>query len=132
MTTPIANGTELVRKAIFAALSPLAGAHDGLPKCYWLLNDQGAPLPFLVYQGDGDDASMLGQAGWVGEFTVRAHGANQADAELLISGVQAAMNGLTAPGGFTITATYLRSPTIPPKDAVWTAAQTYNVELYRA
>lgn len=134
MTEQIADAVTLVRKAIYAATSPLVGAYLGLPKSYWLLGEQGAPLPYLVVQSQdqgGRDASMLGLAGWRGQFTVKALADTQSGAEDALAGVPAAMANLSSTG-FTITATLVRPLVLPPKDGVWQAGLIYDIELYRS
>lgn len=132
---PIPDAISIVRTALYAALSPLCGTYQGLPRCYWLVAAQGAPLPLLVYQsqdGGGQDASLLGQGGWAGLITVKALASSPSAAEALLAGVPAALEGLSAPAGYTIRATFNRPLVLPPKDTVWQAAHIYRIQLYRA
>lgn len=134
MTTPIANAIPLARAAVYAALAPLVGTYQSLPRCYWLAAAQGAPLPLLVMQsqdGGGGDASMLNLGGWSGLITVKAIAASLAGAEALLSGVPAAMEALAAPAGYTIRATLARPLTLPPSEDVWSAGLIYSIDLFR-
>lgn len=132
---PIPNALDVVRVALYAALSPLCGAYNSHPKCYWLIAELGAPLPLLVFQsqdGGGQDASFIGLGGWQGEITIRALAASPNAAAAQLAGVPAALEALTNPAGYTIRATFLRPLTLPPKDGVWTSGQIYRIHLYRA
>lgn len=134
MTTQIHEAIPVIRAAIYSALTPLAATYLGLPKVYWLVADQGAPLPLFVFQSQdlgGRDASMLSLAGWRGEMTIKTLGRNQAEADALLDGVHTAMAGLTA-SGFTVTATLLRPLVTRPLDGVWQAGLIYTIELYRS
>lgn len=133
--TPIPDAISLVRPALYAALCPLTAAYNGHPRCYWLVAEQGAPLPLLVVQsqdGGGADASLLGLGGWAGLITVKALASSLAAAETLLAGVPAAMAALAAPEDFTIRATFVRPLVLPPADGVWQAGQIYRVQLYRS
>ncbi len=132
---PIPDALTIVRVALYAALSPLCGRYNNNPKCYWLIAEEGATFPLMVYQsqdGGGQDASYLGIGGWQGDITIRALASKLSEAENLIAGVPAALESLANPAGYTIKATLVRPLVIPPKDRVWTAAQIYRIQLYRA
>ena len=132
---PIPNAISIVRQALYASLSPLCATYQGLPKCYWLVAAQGAPLPLLVMQsqdGGGQDASLLGLGGWAGLITVKALATSQSAAEALLAGVPDALAALANPDGYTIRATFNRPLVLPPKDGVWQAAQSYQIQLFRS
>jgi hypothetical protein len=135
MTTPITNALDIVTQALHSALSPLVGSHQGNPKCYWLVAEQGATLPYLVYQSQdlgGRDASMLNVAGWEGEITIKSTAVDKGAAQTLLATVPAAMEALANPSGFTLTATFIRPLVIPAKDTRYTAALIYKLELFRS
>lgn len=132
---PIPDAIAIVRVAVVGALAPLCGTFSGRPLCYWLLAEQGAPLPFLVVQsqdGGGDDASFLSLGGWAGLITVKAVAASPHAAEIQLAGVAQAMEGLIAPSGYTIHSTFRRPLVIPPDTSqIHQAGGIYRVQLYR-
>lgn len=130
---PITDAVPKVRTALYAALSPLVAAYQGIPKAYWLQAPEGAPLPLLVFQaqdGGGKADDYLNSAGWSGLYTIRALADSATAAETLLSGVPAALAGLTV-NGYGCTVQFQRSLVLPPLDGVHTAALIYQIELYQ-
>lgn len=131
---PIPDAIAIVRVALYSALSPLCASYNGRPKCYWLVAEQGAPLPLMISQSQdngGQDASFLNGGGWEGLITVKALAASQSAAEALLAGVPAALEGMAHPSGYTIRATFDRPLVLPPKDGVYQDAQIWHITLYR-
>jgi hypothetical protein len=122
----ITDAVPKIRTALYSALSPVGAA-------YWLQAPEGAALPFLVYQaqdGGGLDDPYLNSAGWSGLYTIRALAASPSAAETLLSGVPAAIAGLSV-SGYSSRVRFMRSLVLPPENGTHTAALVYEVELFQ-
>lgn len=134
MPTPIPNAVAVVRASVYAALAPLTGTFSELPRCYWQIAVDLAPLPLLVIQSQdrgGFDASFLGRGGWQGLITVLAMAETDSGADAQLAGVFGAMEGMPHPSGYTIHSTFERPLTLAPADGVFYAGGIYRIRLYR-
>lgn len=137
--TPILNAEFLFRKAIYGAFVPLLTAYvdsAGRVKCYWKradqldANGQQVAPPYLIYQPQSDIAPVkwLNNVDAEGLFTIRALAPSPSAAETLLGVAVVGMANL-ASTGYTLSAMYERSPSIPPVDNIWTAAHIFRVAL---
>src|SRR5689334_16141963 len=115
MTTPILDAEIIIATAVRDALASLVGTYNGRPKAYYQLAEQGAPKPYVVYQLQADIAPRwrVGSAGATALVTVKALAESAAAARELLATAAPGMDSLSY-DGYTLTARYVRSPSIPP------------------
>ena len=130
--TPILSAETILTTAIVTALTPFVGTFNGRPKAYYQLAEQGAPLPYVVYQFQSDITRLewIGTTGATVLLTLKALGVSSKAARDLL--------GVAAPGllniaatGYTVSARYVRSPTIAPVANVWQALHIYRLRIER-
>lgn len=131
-TAPILTAEQIIIDAFKAALAPYVGLWNGRPKAYYQQAEQGAPQPFVIFQAQADIARLdwIDQTGAECLITVKALARNGSTARALITDIAPALDALSFPG-FTITARYVRSPSIPPNDGTYQAAHTFRVRIER-
>lgn len=139
-TTPIYSALQIVRRSLGSALAPLVGTYQGGPARYWRAPRQGS-IPalkagdlagLLVYQSQdagGDQVEYIGEAGWSGQWLIRAHATTQDAAEALIATVPAALVALSAPTGYAVTARFLRPREVPTVDEIYGAGHLYELSI---
>jgi hypothetical protein len=133
MDTPILTAESLLIDALKAALTPYVGTHNSRPKAYYQMAEQGAPLPFVIFQLQSDIARLdwIDETGAETLVTLKALAGRADDARELLHTIAPAMDGLSA-AGYTITARYERSPGIPPSNGTYQSAHVYRVRIARA
>lgn len=131
-TAPILDAETILTTAIRNALAPYAGSHQGRPKVYYQLAEQGAPRPLLVFQFQSNISRLdyVGDVGATALVTVKAQADDPDSAAQLLSLAAPGMGALHY-GGYTITATYLRSPVLPPIGGIFQSAHLWRVTLER-
>jgi hypothetical protein len=126
--TPITEAIEKLRRAVSAALAPLA-APAGV---YWMQAAQTASLPFVIFQsqdGGGEAVKHLGDYAWEGLVTVRALAVSQSAAEVLLAAVIPGMASL-ASTGYTFFVEHERPLILPPNgNGTWQAGHIYRVGI---
>lgn len=135
MSTPILEAEAVIQQSIFDAFSPLMDdyQHNGYARCYWMLAEPNAPKPYMVVQPQTpiERWDRIGDNGATGLITIKATAATQDAARELLATVAPGMDDLTA-DDYEITARYVRSPTLIPRDgAAWQVAHTYRITLRR-
>lgn len=132
---PITDAEAVLATAIRNALAAVAGTYQGRPQAYYQLAPQGAPLPLVVYQvqsGVIAARERVGARGATADVTIRALATDATAARALLALTVAPMAAL-AFAGYTVTATYLRSPIIPPDAAgTYQSAHLWRVDIERA
>lgn len=130
---PVLDAETILAVAIRDALAPYVETHNGRPRCYYQLAEQGAPLPYLVYQLQADITPVwrLGLAGASALVTVRALAASAQAARALLRGATPGLADLIYPD-YDITARYVRSPSIPPQNGVYQSAHIWRVSIERS
>jgi hypothetical protein len=129
-TAPIFTAINIVRYSVIVALKALSGTAG----VYWLEAPETAVRPFCVAQSQdagGRGEPHLNALGWSGLITVKALADTLVAAETLMTAVAPAMAVLVPPGGYTMTAIYVRPVVIPPSAGVWQAAHQWEVYLER-
>lgn len=131
--TPILTAESLLIDALKAALTPFVGTYNGRPKAYYQMAEQGAPLPFVIFQLQSDIARLdwIDETGAEVVVTLKALAANGSTARTLLNDAAPAMDVLSMVG-YTIAARYERSPGIPPANGTYQAAHVYRVRIARA
>lgn len=122
---PITDAIELLRYAVYAALSPLHSA------VFWMQATQETPLPFVIFQSQdagGQSLKWLSSHGWAGLVTVRALAESQSAAEALYKQVAPGMQVLYRPG-HSISAVWERPIVLPPRDGVWQSGGIWRVTI---
>lgn len=135
MTTdvPILTAETILVDALKAALTPYVGTYNTRPKAYYQMAEQGAPLPYTIFQLQSNIARLdwISDTGAETLVTLKALAANGSAARDLLNTVAPAMDALSSPG-FTIAARYEASPPIPPSNGTYQAAHLYRVRIERA
>lgn len=129
--TPILTAETILTTAIRDALAPLVGTYNGRPKVYYQLAEQGAPLPYVVFQCQSDISRMdwLGDTGATVLVTIKALASDAQSARALLATVAPGMDSLSY-SGVTVQARYDRSPTVPPSAAgVRQALHVYRLRI---
>jgi hypothetical protein len=127
---PILEAEAVLATAIASALAPYVGTYNGRPKAYYQLAEQGAPLPYIVFQFQ----SAIGRMDWIAQagatvlVTVKALAANAKAARDLLAAAAPGMDAI-AIDGYAVTARYNQSPTVPPQNSVWQALHLYRLRL---
>lgn len=131
-TAPILTAEHLLIDAFKAALAPYVGLWNGRPKAYYQVAEQGAPQPFVIFQAQADIGRLdfINQTGADVLITVKALAASGTAARALLNDITPGMDAL-ASTGYTITARYVRSPSIPPANGTFQAAHTFRVRIER-
>lgn len=131
--TPILTAEDILVAAFKAAMAPYVETYNGRPKAYYQRAEQGAPQPFIIFQAQADISRMdwIDATGAEVLMTVKALAPRGSTARTLLQDVTPAMDALSSPG-YTITARYERSPSIPPTDTTYQAAHIYRVRIERA
>jgi hypothetical protein len=130
---PILEAEAVLAEAIAGALAPYVGTYNGRPKAYYQLAEQGAPLPYVVFQFQ----SAIGRMDWIAQtgatvlVTIKALAANAKAARDLLATVAPGMDAITI-DGYVITSRYNQSPTVPPQNSVWQALHVYRLRIERA
>jgi hypothetical protein len=131
-SAPILTAETILVTAIKTALTPYVGTYLTRPKAYYQQAEQNAPLPFVIFQAQSD----IGRLDWIDDtaagtlITVKALATTGSGARTLLNAVTPGMAALSATG-YTITARYERSPTIPPLDGVYQSAHIYRIRIER-
>lgn len=128
---PILTAEELLTDAIRDALVSAVGTYNGRPKAYYQIAEQGAPLPYIVFQFQTDISRMdwIGRTGATAQLTLKAVASSTKVAQDLRATAAPYLASLTA-GGYTVTARYLRSPAVPPSPAgVYQALHVYRLRI---
>jgi hypothetical protein len=130
--TPILDAEAVLTTAIRDALAPLVGTYNGRPKAYYQQAEQGAPLPYVVFQFQSDISRMdwLSDTGATVLVTVKALAGSASAARTLLATVAPGMDSLTD-ADYALTARYVRSPAIPPSGGVWQSAHIYRIRMER-
>jgi hypothetical protein len=130
--TPILDAETVLATAVRDTLAPLVGTYNGRPKVYYQLAEQGAPLPFVVFQFQSDIARInrIGDIGATTLVTVKALAESAADARSLLATAAPGMGNLEY-AGYTLSAVYLRSPILPPHGGVYQSAHIWRVAIER-
>lgn len=144
MSEPITTPGRILSAALYAALSPLVGEHDGIPAVYWLrapgagvasaiLDRDLAGALAITARGDLLDAGFVGQAEVSGRVLLKAFAAtDDAAQDLLAEAVAAIVAGLGGEAGYTVSARWAAEVLLPPLDGIFTAAALYLVTVGRA
>lgn len=127
---PLTEAIPVLRRAIAAALKPLAAPHG----VYWLQAQQGAARPFVIFQsqdGGGRDVTYLGDYAWEGLVTIKALADSQSAAETLLDVVLPGMGSLTTTG-YSFFVERVRPLVLSPDvDGVWQSCGIYRVGIYK-
>jgi hypothetical protein len=59
-TAPILTAETIIVDAFKAALTPYTGTYNGRSKAYYQQAEQGAPLPFVIFQAQADIGRLIG------------------------------------------------------------------------
>lgn len=155
-TAPITTPGRILSTALYAALSPLVGSHDGIPAVYWLqapgpgpaqallagqlagviaihaISTAGSQVNQAVPRGAFLDAGYIGEAGVAGRILVKAFATTDDAAQDLMAAAAAAIGaGLVASTGYAISAQWAAEVLLPPLDGIHTAAAVYSIALRR-
>ena len=127
---PIYPALRLVRFAVRQALAALTTRPID-----WQQAKETSSKPLVVFQsqdGGGLADKKVGTLGWTGLITVKAIADSDGAAEQLAEAVAPGMLALSAPTGYTITASYERALTLPPADGDYQTGHIWRVSLSRS
>jgi hypothetical protein len=132
MPEPILTAEAIIANAIVTALTAHVGTFNGRPKAYYQLAEQGAPLPFVVFQFQSDIGRVdrIGGVGATALITLKALSDSASAARALLATAAPSLATLTATG-YTLKARYVRSPIIPPIGGVYQSAHIYRLTIER-
>jgi hypothetical protein len=131
--TPIIEAEEVIITAIRNALVPLVGTYNSRPKVYWWRAEQGAALPYIVFQPQ----APFGRRDWIDDvggtalIAVKATANDPRTARALLEAVEPKMGDLSY-AGYAIKAHYVNSPPLPPADDTWQSAGVYRITIERS
>lgn len=128
--TAIIEAEAVLTTAIRDALAPLVGTFNARPTAYYQLAEQGCPLPYTVFQFQSDISRMdwFGESGATALLTLKALATSPKAARDLLAVVAPGLDAI-AISGYTITARYLRTPTVAPVEGVAQALAVYRIRL---
>lgn len=131
--TPILSAELILATAIRDALAPFVGLYLTRPKAYYQQAEQGAPLPYIVFQCQSDIGRLdhIGDTGATVLVTLKALAGDAKAARELLLAASAGMASLSYTG-YVLTARYARSPAIPPSGGVFQSAHTYRITIERS
>jgi len=134
---PILSAETILTTAIVTALTPFVGTFNSRPKAYYQLAEQGAPLPYVVFQFQSDITRLdwIGNSGATVLLTIKAlvsaaQGNNSKAARDLLALVAPGLSTVAA-SGYSVAARYVRSPTLPPSGGVAQALHIYRLRIER-
>lgn len=127
---PILEAEAVFADAIRDALASLVGTFNSKPKVYYQLAEQGCPLPYVVFQFQSD----IGRMDWIGRtdatalLTLKALASSPKGARDLLATAAPGMTNISATG-YTLSARYVRSPTMAPVAGVAQAMHIYRLRI---
>jgi len=129
---PILEAEAVLTTAIRDALAPFVGTFNARPMAYYQLAEQNCPFPYTVFQFQTDISRLdwIGLTGATVQMTLKALATSPKAARDLLAVVAMGMQAITITG-YTITARYLRTPTIAPVDGVSQAMHVYRIRMER-
>lgn len=133
MPDPILTAETILTTAIRNAIAPFVGLHQGRPKVYYQLAEQGATRPLIVFQfqSDIDRLAYVGNIGATALVTIKAQADDPDSAADLLADASPGMADL-AFDGYSLTAVYVRSPIIPPIADVYQSAHIFRITITRS
>ena len=128
--TPILEAEAVLTMAIRDALAPFVGTFNTRPKAYYQLAEQGAPLPYVVFQFQSDIGRMdwLGETGATAQLTLKAFAVSAKAAHALVAAAAPGLDAITALE-YTITARSLRTPILPQTAGAVQAGLIYRIRM---
>lgn len=129
---PILEAETIIATAIRDALTPLVGSYQGRPKAYYQQAEQGAPLPYVIYQCQSniERRDFLSDTGATVVTVIKALASDAKTARDLLFTVAPGLDSLAYPD-HTVLARYERSPAIPPSGGVFQSAHQFRVTIER-
>lgn len=129
---PILEAETIIATAIRDALAPFVGSYQGRPKVYYQQAEQGAPLPYVIYQCQSniERRDFLQDTGATVVTVIKALASDAKAARDLLLTASAGMDSLSYMG-HVVLARYERSPAIPPSGSVFQSAHQFRITIER-